>query len=466
MTFATDTNTPGPEAATPTGTPAPEAPLSDPPEPKKTSAFVTGPQHEVPESVDPLLVQILAWPRRHASFQEIQFCKFLREHIRALGVTASVMADGCLLATVERPKFEGDIAPPRPSTTLFSCHIDTIEGWEQPKQGKWVPGTKDPETGVFTQGHFDPPVAEEPPDVRKKLTYDPNFGLICLDKDSIGGSLGADDGAGVWLMLKMIEAKVPGSYLFHRGEECGGLGSKAMAAKYPEILKNYEAAIAFDRHQTYEVITHQGGAECASDKFALALCTRLNAHGMQYEPSKRGVFTDTKNYRKLIAECVNVAVGYEDQHSRRESLDFAHLNALLDACCAIDWDSLPVDRDPAKATDYGYSGGYGNYGLPWDDPDDESWRKTHTGAGSRYQAPGTKKKHKKAAAPPAPPAGAQPTLKASEELAQCSLEEIEQWAWDDPDQAAAAIGHLLVEIARLKATVTSTMGLLGWKDSA
>jgi hypothetical protein len=169
------------------------------------------------------------------------------------------------------------------------------------------------------------------------------------------------------------------------------------------------------------------------------------------------VFTDTKNYRKLIAECVNVAVGYEDQHSRRESLDFAHLNALLEACCAI-------DRDPAKASDYGYSGGYGNYGLPWDDPDDESWRKTHTGAGSRYQAPGTKKKNKKAAAPPPAPAAAQPTLNVSEELSQCSLEEIEQWAWDDPDQAASAIGHLLVEIAQLKAAVTSTMGLLGWKE--
>ena len=37
--------------------------------------------------------------------------------------------------------------------------------------------------------------------------------------------LGGDDGTGVWLMTKLIEAGVPGRYIFHRAEEVGGRGS-------------------------------------------------------------------------------------------------------------------------------------------------------------------------------------------------------------------------------------------------
>lgn len=38
--------------------------------------------------------------------------------------------------------------------------------------------------------------------------------------------LGGDDTAGIWIMLQMIKANIPGHYIFHRGEECGGIGSR------------------------------------------------------------------------------------------------------------------------------------------------------------------------------------------------------------------------------------------------
>lgn len=435
---------PAPTASVPAPAPTSAPTQSDPPSTKKTTPYQADAIHEIPQEVDPLLVQILSWPRRHTSHQELQFCKFLREHIKAMGVEPAILAEGCIMVTVPRPK--PAVGPvPAPSTTLFSCHIDTVEG-----HGSDAPSVSDGVVDVL----------------RKKLTYDPNFGLIALDKDSIGGSLGADDGAGVWLMLKMIERKVPGSYIFHRGEEVGGVGSKAMVEKYPEILKQFECAVAFDRHDTYEVIYMQGGSKCASMKFTEALCKRLNAKGMTYQPSSKGVFTDTKNYRRLIPECVNVAVGYESQHGRNETLDFSHLAALLEACCGLDWDSLPIDRDPKESDAWeGYGRGSGRWG-------NEGYGSGSYGSYVRGAYPdfedepakgkkGKKKGGKKVAGPQAQ----LPLMSVSEELSQFSLEEIEDWAFNHPEDAAKTIGQLLVEIATLRASNEAAMNLLGWKES-
>ena len=281
------------------------------PTPTATSSAISGPQHDVPETVDPLLVEVLSYPRKHDSVTEAEFQTWLKGRLELAGHKPSLMQLGSFSVEVKRP--DG-----KRSTALFSCHTDTV----------------------------DMPCAAGQ---RKTMNYDPNFGLITLANDSVGGCLGADDGAGVWIMLKMIEAKVPGTYIFHRAEECGGLSAKANADKEAKFLKHFEISVAFDRPRDNEIITHQGGLKCASDKFSKALCERLNSKGMDYKPSTNGVYTDNKEYRKLIAENVNVGVGYTGQHGRGEDLDYAHLNALLNACTAIDWDALPVDRNPAEA---------------------------------------------------------------------------------------------------------------------
>jgi hypothetical protein len=460
MSLADTTTTP---ASTPAPAPSPAAPQpqqSDPP--GERSKVVSEVAHEIPANVDPLLVQILSWPRRDDSVQELQFCKFLREHIKGLaipGATVEIMAGGCLAVTVPRPGKPEDPTPPKPSTTLFSSHVDTVEGhasdtvWSD-EEKKWV---------------SKPAVSA---DVRKRLTYDPNFGLIALDKDSIGGSLGADDGAGVWLMVKMIERRVPGTYLFHRSEEVGGKGSAEMVRKHTDWLAKFECAVAFDRHDTFEVIHTQGGSRCASAKFTDALCDRLNKQGMQYEPSQRGVFTDTKNYRGIIPECVNVAVGYQSQHGRNETLDYGHLNALLDAVCAIDWDSLPIDRDPkiVEAGSYGYGRHNwttrgGRDSLFDDDEDFEPFPRGYRGSNAPHFDKSSRKKPKnKGRRQQAALTNADPILSVSEELSQHSLEELETWATDNPIDAAKAIGQLLVEVAQMRSTVTMTMQLLGWKE--
>ncbi len=195
------------------------------------------------------------------------------------------------------------------SKTLFSCHLDTVHR---------------------TAG-------------RQQITLQDGV-ITTVD----GECLGADDGAGVWLLLEMIEAGVPGSFVFTCSEEKGGAGAKYLADNYAEWLSGFSRAVAFDRRGVDSVITHQGMRRCASDTFASALADRLNdslGESGFYCPDDTGIYTDTAEWTHLIPECTNLSVAYDSEHTSRESLDLTHLLALRDACCTIDWDSLPVARD-------------------------------------------------------------------------------------------------------------------------
>lgn len=171
-----------------------------------------------------------------------------------------------------------------------------------------------------------------------------------------GEPLGADDTAGCWLMLEMIDAKVPGMYVFHRGEERGGIGSRTMSNDkvYADWLSNFKCAVAFDRRGVGDVITHQGWGRCCSDEFAQSLSDAINAtdDGLMYSPCNTGVFTDTANYVDLIAECTNVSCGYYSEHTGNETLNLQHLFALRDALIKVDWEALPIVRAPGD-DDYG-----------------------------------------------------------------------------------------------------------------
>ncbi len=289
------------------------------------------------------LLQMLTYCRPHDTDTEREFVERFITPTGALPVRTTT---GLIAA------YEVDIPHPDGSRcrTLFSAHVDTVH-------------------------HMGG---------RQIVTHDPFMGLVYVDKDA--SCLGADDGAGVWLLLRMIEAKVPGTYLFHRGEERGGIGSSAMSRDphISERLRGYDHAIAFDRRGTSDLITHQrGGTRGCSDAFANELCARLNGGGLSYAPCDGGTFTDTANYFQLIPECINLSVGYEMEHTSNETLDLQHLYALaLVACDPRTWADLPVKRDPvviearpAWGRYIGHHHAYADYGGydEWDfSPQDKS----------------------------------------------------------------------------------------------
>ena len=411
---------PAPAAAKP----APAAPVT-PPAPK--APLITGPQFDIPAEPCTMLATILSWPRSHGSLSELAFCGWLTDTVKAMGYNIEKWEEGSMF--VEVPHKNG-----KKPTTLFSSHVDTVDGATDK-------------------------------DARKELCYDPNFGHIMLTpKNKVGSCLGADDGAGVWLMLKMLEKKVPGGYLFHRGEERGGISARANAQRRQRELRVFDVAVAFDRPRTNEVITHQGGVRCASDKFAIGLSTALNAHGFEYKPSTGGAYTDTKEYRSLIAECVNLGVGYHSQHNRHEYQDFAHLSALLDAACEIDWEALPVDRDPSDKDVYLASKGYGGvyHGS-------KSFTDTLLDDDDQYPlgfAPPSKQGNKpKGKSKSVASFVKEPTI--LEEMdnlltpgAGFGIAELRAVVEDTPDEAVRLLAELFRERARLKADVQMLEGLI------
>jgi hypothetical protein len=177
-----------------------------------------------------------------------------------------------------------------------------------------------------------------------------------LPDKSKSNCLGADDTAGVWLMSEMIKANRPGLYVFHYGEERGGIGSNYIANKNKKFLDGIKCAIALDRRGYDDVITHQFG-RCCSDTFATALANKLG----DFKPSPHGVFTDTANYVDDIPECTNLSVGYFNQHCKDECLNLEFISELRDKLCDLDFSDLPIERDP---NDKKYDIGYG--GTPWE----------------------------------------------------------------------------------------------------
>jgi hypothetical protein len=168
--------------------------------------------------------------------------------------------------------------------------------------------------------------------------------------------LGADDGAGVAMLMHMLCGGVAGYYVFTQGEECGGIGAKHLS-KDITLLSQFDRAIAFDRRGIDSVITHQGYGRCCSDSFAQALADELSSGNvLMYLGDDTGVYTDTAEFVDTIPECTNISIGYMHEHTQNEELNIYHFTALAEAVLAVAWDALPTDRDPAVIE------------SKWDDP--------------------------------------------------------------------------------------------------
>lgn len=352
-------------------------------------------------SMDKLITAILTTRRCHNSKGELDFLKWIHGYIKGLSYIPKSMAEGCIAVEVGEK-----------SKTLFSCHLDTVHSAEESNKGD------------------------------QELIYDENFGHVFANEDS--SCLGADDGGGIYLLLKMMEAKVPGTYLFHRGEEKGGVGAHAMLAKHETWLENFDRCIAFDRRGTSDVVLTQGGALCASTLLGKQLCGLLDVSGLKHAVSHAGTFTDCKVYKQIIPCCVNVAVGYQNEHHQNEYLDFGYLQALTKVCCTLPWETLKIER---KIVPEPYVPRFANWQSKMDKDLYSDFDVDDNTAWAPYgkQAP----KNKVFQAP-----------------VQCGLklmsyDELVEWSEDPEEDVVDAIVRLLLELDVEKAKVARLQTLLG-----
>jgi len=184
-----------------------------------------------------------------------------------------------------------------------------------------------------------------------------------------GDVLGADDGAGCAMLMHLIHSGIAAYYIFTVGEEKGGIGATWLAKNNPNLLRQFDRAIAFDRRGIDSVITHQGYGRCCSDTFGQSLCDAIGSfdQNLMHLNDDTGVYTDTAEFVDLIPECTNVSIGYSNEHTVNESLNILYFELLAAAAAAVDWDALPVSRDPLK-------------------PDPDDWQRYRTGywSGSYY----------------------------------------------------------------------------------
>lgn len=194
------------------------------------------------------------------------------------------------------------------STTMFTCHLDTASV------------------------------------TVKTITHIIDGDIIKTDGETI---LGADDKAGMVVLLYMIQNNVPGLYYFFVGEERGCVGSSKVSDNWDsfEFSQRITKCISFDRRGCSSVITEQIYGPCCSDVFAQKLSEMLNQHeeNFNYKPDPSGIYTDSAQFTNIIDECTNISVGYYNEHTSFERQDILHLEMLCRVVCKVDWENLPVN---------------------------------------------------------------------------------------------------------------------------
>lgn len=215
--------------------------------------------------------------------------------------------------------------------------------WVDDKGNVWVDLRESPKNRTLFTAHTDSVHRDEG---RQHVAFDAKSGdITVLD----GSCLGADDAAGVAMLLHLIEHEVPAMYVFTVGEEVGGVGAGFVAQEYANLLMDFDRAIAFDRRADWSVITHQGWGRCCSEAFAEALAEQLSNDWLMYAPDDTGVYTDTAEFTDLIAECTNISIGYDHEHTTKEKQNLYHFQRLADAVLGVAWDDLPVVREPGDS---------------------------------------------------------------------------------------------------------------------
>ena len=146
--------------------------------------------------------------------------------------------------------------------------------------------------------------------VNKEVEDIPPYAFYDSDFEVMFGSngLGADDRAGVFAILKILEQGYRPHVLFTYGEESGCLGAEDLMDAHPEPIDNFKFMIQLDR-QGYDDSVYY---DCDNIEFE----EYINSFGFKTQP---GSFTDIKFLsKKWKIAGVNLSVGYYDEHTPGE----------------------------------------------------------------------------------------------------------------------------------------------------
>ena len=134
-------------------------------------------------------------------------------------------------------------------------------------------------------------------------------------------ALGADDRAGIYIIINLLEKGYKPSIILTDLEEEGGQGADALIRKYPDCpLKECKALIQLDRRGEKDAVYY----ECDNVDFE----EKINSYGFE---TNWGTFTDISLFGpqwKIAA--VNLSVGYLNEHQPIETLHLKWCHNTID----------------------------------------------------------------------------------------------------------------------------------------
>ena len=153
---------------------------------------------------------------------------------------------------------------------------------------------------------------------KKPTRFEFNDGIL----SNPDGVLGADDRAGCWLISKLIEKSTRAIFILTDLEEVGGIGAEACAKidAFAEIADNITALIEFDR---------RGGNDCAMYGYDNEELLQLFKNRGYVE--EWGSYTDVVSLAEASGiACINLSVGYDNEHTKHETLNVLQLGYTTD----------------------------------------------------------------------------------------------------------------------------------------
>lgn len=174
--------------------------------------------------------------------------------------------------------------------------------------------------------------------------------------NSKNDALGGDDRCGVAIALALIQEHTRGIFCFFDEEETGCGGSTAMIKMYSTYIKECTCYIGLDRAHNLDAATYSYRSE--------KLLAVVGKYGYK---EVMGSLTDVSNIEDTYPKAtVNLSVGFNNQHSSKESVNVKHSYATYEAMIAIAEECVDKAFDDIESTSfdsgYSYSGyGYGGY---------------------------------------------------------------------------------------------------------
>lgn len=147
-----------------------------------------------------------------------------------------------------------------------------------------------------------------------EIYYDPQARVIWSPD-----GLGADDRAGVFAIIKILQDNLRPSIIFTTNEEMGGLGAKKLAST-PCPIPDLRFLIELDRRGKNDCVFYQ----CANTAFE----TFVQSFGFR---KQMGSFSDISFLMPKWNICgTNLSVGYNYEHSYSEILNTSYLYKTID----------------------------------------------------------------------------------------------------------------------------------------